>query len=116
MEELKVADIAVQTLLKLTLAIQMGNGCVIRRTTVKVVVGELQSRREKLEKTLSQLEQKIGELYRLIVALRMSILGYLSDPHILLMIILRNINSICKFQTKQQINLPNQKSVSIFYS
>ncbi|KAK8919088.1 hypothetical protein KSP39_PZI022125 [Platanthera zijinensis] len=53
MEELKVADIAAQTLLKLTLAVQMGSDSVIRRTTVKVVVGDLQSKRE-------QLEQKIG--------------------------------------------------------
>ncbi|KAK8948354.1 hypothetical protein KSP39_PZI005985 [Platanthera zijinensis] len=79
MEELKVVDIAVQTLLKLTLAVQMGSGSVIRRTAVKVLLGELQSRREQLEKALPQLEQKIGELYRLIVALRMRIFGYLSE-------------------------------------
>lgn len=82
MEELKGADIAVQTLLKLTLAVQMGSGIATWPTEVKAVVGELQNRREQLEKTLPQLEQKIGELYRLIVALRMSILGLLSEARI----------------------------------
>ncbi|KAG0492246.1 hypothetical protein HPP92_005327 [Vanilla planifolia] len=79
MEELAGIALRARTLLKLVSTWGMGkdNG-VMRRMASKALAGELRSMMEHLEKTLSPLEAKIGELYRDIVALRMSLLGFLS--------------------------------------
>ncbi|KAK8958189.1 hypothetical protein KSP40_PGU020835 [Platanthera guangdongensis] len=82
MEELKEVDIVARTLLKLVLALQKAGGSggsIIRRMAVKAVAEKLRMKTDQLEKTLPELKEKIGELYRLIIALRMSILGLQSE-------------------------------------
>ncbi|KAL0909914.1 hypothetical protein M5K25_020824 [Dendrobium thyrsiflorum] len=75
MEELANVDLAVQTMLKLISARKTSGTSSLQRMAV---AGELKKRKEELEKILLLFEEKIGELYKLIVALRINMLELLS--------------------------------------